>query len=234
MNTRNRKMSGILLHGKGIEDSRITTPLSELKRVPPAKSVNACLLCFAGTMIFLLLICVGLFAAEANSIKLLDSAVYYSKLKEKEDARIQRALELQTLVAGLIAFSEGRCDKALSDLQAAGQSEYVKRLVNSQVKGGLDGLIMRCRQAADRPEPEICPACGGAGLDMCAKCRGIGKTKDDSVCIACRGLGAKVCPTCEGWGTTSPQKISEPDPAIEALIFKALYLKNGGVDLFTP
>ncbi|MHC4553219.1 MAG: hypothetical protein ACYSUT_10735 [Planctomycetota bacterium] len=184
-----------------------------------------------GLVFSLLTICVGLFAAD--STKIFDFAAYYEALKEKEAVQIQRTLDLQTLVTGLIALSEGRNEKALADLQAAGQSESIKRFVDSQIKGGLDGLVQRCRQGTDRDEPTICSSCSGAGLDMCTKCRGVGKNKDGTGCSICRGLGAKPCDACDRQGVSKQSEAGEPDPAIDALIYKTLYLKNGGVDLFT-
>ena len=105
-----------------------------------------------------------------------------------------------------------------------------------------------------------CNACEGKGLKTCSLCKGWGLRRDRDgkrssplaraiMCDQCKGAGALPCAQCKGRGVVSCRKCamvkaqnaaSETGPgpdqskAIEKLIALARYLRDGGVDLYSP
>ena len=175
--------------------------------------------------------------AVLNNPSRFDYDLYYEVEAEKKAVEIQTGVDLQTLITGLIAYTEGQYENAVESLTAAAKSDDIKRLVNTQVGGGIDGLIKACQNrsgsAYDAEAVEECMDCDGSGIRLCAACRGLGKKEDrttqrQSVCTDCGGLGGKPCNHCRGYGISEliPLKPVGDNAAIEELIVKAVYLKN--------
>lgn len=107
-----------------------------------------------------------------------------------------------------------------------------------------------------------CDQCDGSTMKLCRTCKGFGKVKPESenrkkkkksedrartvICIECSGLGAVRCENCGNTGIVpckcitrfdviSPAPSSFIDRArFNNLISIARYLRNGGIDFFTP
>ncbi len=196
---------------------------------------------------------VGLFAADATGWKErlksitenpsnFNYTAFYEIEAAKEQIKAQRTELLTTLVAGLIAYTEGQYDTAIKQFQVVGQSDDIGRLIKMSIPGGIETLIAECeRKSGISPYPPAdkgCEDCNGTGWQACRECRGVGKAGrrtegQQAACTACRGLGATRCLRCGAVLSVKPQDCIELDERVHELIVKAVYLKNGGADVFT-
>ncbi len=204
---------------------------------------------FGGAMCF----CILLYANDAVSTTVKDKLdavlsnpsrfdydLYYEIEAEKKTVEIQKGMDLQTLINALIAYTEGQYQHALESLTTVKESQYITRLVETQIDGGINSLIKACEISTgggSNVSPiEECVQCSGIGIRTCATCRGLGKNEDratqrQSVCLDCGGLGGRPCNHCRGYGISEllPLEPAVRDAAIEELILKAVYLKNSTV-----
>ncbi len=105
-----------------------------------------------------------------------------------------------------------------------------------------------------------CRRCSGTGIRMCPSCKGTGDQRTKThrgarstgplvVCHECNGTGAVPCPHCNGRGVVpcpkcqgkdagdsaaGPRLAPEAGAAVEKLIGLAGYLRDGGIDLYSP
>ncbi len=186
----------------------------------------------------------------ANSLGL--SSVQESIVKsEQQRQRINDALE--DLRKGLNAYVGGHYGVAKERLNKARQSHYVKTWADSELLIPLKEIQDKCQKASkgmsncrkcEGSGLAACEECYGSGWRRCRQCRGRGKIMTGTMthpCRSCRGKGYQKCGKCNGESfhecdlCSSKAAIgSHEREAIKDVFTKAIYLQNGGIDLFTP
>ena len=167
-----------------------------------------------------------------------------------------RRQSLNALARGLGSYVDHRLQSAIPDLSKAMQSKYVVDLANSVLLIPIEDVLEQCRKH-DKPKTRcpfcldtklaVCRHCGGAGVEVCRECRGTGRPTRVSrpggsrQCVGCRGSGCFECGNCTGEGFAPCKRCAPKDggmganerEAVEKLIAMAIYLRDGGVDIFT-
>lgn len=160
---------------------------------------------------------------------------------------------LNDLRKGLNAYINGDYAAAKQGLNNAQQSQYVKTWADSELLTSLEDIRNRCEKALK--DMSECRNCDGSGLVACDTCFGSGWIRCPQcwrqgttlsgrgtyscsncqgeryvICVKCKGEPFDECKTC----TAEAGIGSNERKTIEDVIAKAVYLSNGGIDLFTP
>jgi hypothetical protein len=180
---------------------------------------------------------------------------------EQRQQRLNDALDdlrkgLNAYIDGRYEVAKERLNKAMSSFHIAGrgrQSHYVKAWADSELLTALDEVHNKCVKIVEDVSNcrkcegsglDACQACYGSGWRRCPQCRGRGKIMTGTMtypCRNCRGKGYAKCEKCNGEPFHECELCSSragigshERQAIEEVITKAVYLQNGGIDLFTP
>ena len=190
------------------------------------------------------------------------AATRLGALREQQDQRRSEGLTglADGLGGWLIGSRIGVAPALTRALASPDVTELADRILGP-VALTLDQIV---RQWAGFGETGVCPDCGqthqadctacdGAGFLLCRDCRGrgvrpkTGNRSREEACSTCRGTGAVRCGSCQGKGTVKCQTCAKETPAggasslptdqrtaVERLAALARYLRDGGVDLYTP
>lgn len=192
----------------------------------------------------------------------LDSTAIARLTELREREQQQRRQALSGLPEGLQGYLDGKVTTARAGVTQAVQSPYVVDLASHVLGAPLEEVVRGRLEPAVCPmcggtSRADCKRCHGSGVQPCRACGGDGFSRDNKgrrsvgvaiPCEQCKGAGAVPCPHCSGRGVVACEKCAmpaghaadKPGPkpaqieAIKKLIGLARYLRDGGLDFYSP